>query len=84
MFNVCIGMYSTADPFETAFENVTPSVYMNVYSRSHLLYVSECSIYVSECVVQVIYVCVQQIPLGVTFSNAVSKLKAKSSNVSFH
>jgi len=27
---------------------------------------------------------VQPIPLGVTFSNAVSKLKAQSSNVSFH
>ena len=27
---------------------------------------------------------VQLIPLGVTFSNAVSKLKAQSSNVSFH
>jgi len=27
---------------------------------------------------------VQPIPLGVMFSNAVSKLKAQSSNVSFH
>ena len=27
---------------------------------------------------------IQPIPLGVTFSNAVSKLKAQSSNVSFH
>ena len=27
---------------------------------------------------------VQPIPLGATFSNAVSKLKAQSSNVSFH
>jgi len=30
------------------------------------------------------YPLVQPIPLGVTFSNAVSKLKAQSSNVSFH
>jgi len=27
---------------------------------------------------------IQTIPLGVTFSNTVSKLKAQSSNVSFH
>jgi len=30
------------------------------------------------------YIYVQPIPLGVKFSNAVSKLKAQSSNVSFH
>jgi len=30
------------------------------------------------------FIHVQPIPLGVTFSNAVSKLKAQSSNVSFH
>jgi len=30
------------------------------------------------------FVSVQQIPRGVTFSNAVSKPKAQSSNVSFH
>jgi len=31
-----------------------------------------------------IHLMLQPIPLGVTFSNAVSKLKAQSSNVSFH
>jgi len=31
-----------------------------------------------------VWLWVQPIPLGVTFSNAVSKLKAQSSNVSFH
>ena len=38
----------------------------------------------STCCVATHIMYIQPIPLGVTFSNAVSKLKAQSSNVSFH
>ena len=47
--------------------------------RTEYIYTNE-YIYIYMCIT---YTYVQPIPLGVTFSNAVSKIKAQSSNVSF-
>jgi len=52
---------------------------------SFLFFTGTCSTFLVMCAsIQVSLIKVQPIPLGVTFSNAVSKLQAQSSKVSFH
>ena len=55
------------------FMHIYPHPYTHIYTYIHMSWALEED-----------HADVQPIPLGVTFSNAVSKLKAQSSNVSFH
>ena len=69
---------------ECTTQNVQPIPYIYIQTFSYMIYAEKNMNTYECCNTEYTTQNVQPIPLGVTFSNAVSKLKAQNSNVSFH
>jgi len=79
--DVCVCIRTHTHTLHVGYSGVSPGRDETLGEPGKSRWTKSQDIHIHNCVRSIQ---VQPIPLGVIFSNAVSKLKAQSSNVSFH